>query len=190
MSSALTRVAGRVWLYPADPDPDKIQASVEVIADDRGSVIVDAGHSPDLARRVQAAMAVERIPPARWLVYTHHHWDHVWGAVAWGEVDVVAHSSARSMLEGEAARPWSHDYLLAEVERNPRLGPSFRARARAMPSWEGFAIRLPPPLHLREDGDGLDLDMVRSLLRDDIGCYVDAHSPPWSAADAAAMLAD
>lgn len=236
MSSALTRVAGRVWLYPADPDPDKIQASVGVIADDRGSLIVDAGHSPDLARRVQAAMAVERIPSARWLVYTHHHWDHVWGAVAWGEVDVVAHSSARSILEGEAVRPWSHDYLRAEVERNPRLGPSFQARARAMPSWEGFAIRppttvfdteltlptgvelrhvggahaadslvvtvpdsgvlllgdcfYPPPLQLREEGDGLDLDMVRNLLRDDIEWYVDAHSPPWSAADAAAMLAE
>jgi glyoxylase-like metal-dependent hydrolase (beta-lactamase superfamily II) len=236
MSSALTRIAGRVWLYPSDPDPDRIQASVGVIADDRGSVIVDAGHSPDLARRVQAAMAAEGIPPARWLVYTHHHWDHVWGAVAWGEVDVVAHSSARSILEGEAARPWSHAYLRAGVERNPRLGPSFRARARAMPSWESFAIRppttvfdteltlpagvelrhvggahaidslvvtvpdsgvlllgdcfYPPPLHLREQGDGLDLDMVRSLLHDDIGWYVDAHSPPWSAADAAAMLAE
>jgi len=234
VSSVLTRVAGRVWLCPHDPDPDKIQASVGVIADDRGSVIVDAGHSPDLAGRVREAMAAEGIPPARWLVYTHHHWDHVWGAVAWGDVDVVAHSSARSILEAESARPWSHDYLRTEIERNPRLGPSFSARARAMRSWEGFAIRLPttvfdtdltlptgvelrhvggghaidslvvtvpdagvrllgdcfypPPLHLRKEGDGVDLDMVRGLLRDDIAWYVDAHSPPWSAADAAAML--
>lgn len=236
MSPALTQLAGRVWLYPADPDPAKIQASVGVVTDARGSVIVDAGHSLAIARRVQAAMVAEGLPPARWLVYTHHHWDHVWGAVAWGDVEVVAHSSARSILEAEAARPWSHDYLRSEVGRNPRLGPSFQARARAMESWQGFAVRppdtgfgtsltlptgvelrhvggghavdsivvtvpdsgvrllgdcfYPPPLHLREEGDELDLAMVRSLLDDDITWYVDAHSPPWTAADAAAMLAD
>lgn len=234
MSSVLTHVAGRVWLYPHDPDPAKVQAAVGVVADERGSVIVDAGHSPALARRVQEAMAAEELPAARWLVYTHHHWDHVWGAVAWGDVEVVAHSSVRSILEAESARPWSHDYLRSEVERNPRLGPSFQARAWAMESWDGFAIRppdtgfdtaltlptgvelrhvggghavdsivitapdsgvrllgdcfYPPPLHLREEGDGLDLDMIRDLLDDDITWYVDAHSPPWSAAEAAAML--
>ena len=80
-------------------------------------------------------MAGEGLPPARWLVYTHHHWDHVWGAVAWCDVE-------------------------------------------------------PPPLHLRETGDRLDLAMVRNLLDDDITWYVDAHSPPWTAADAAAMLAE
>ncbi len=43
-------------------------------------------------------------------------------------------------MEAEAAQPWSHQYLRDQVAANPRLGPSFRARALAMPSWEGFRI--------------------------------------------------
>lgn len=143
MKTRLTRLAGRVWIYPHDPDPDRIQGCVAVIIDDRGSVVVDAGNCPSVARRVQTEMAEAGLPPARWLVYTHHHWDHVWGAVAWGEAEIVAHASSRSILSDEARRPWSHEYLRAEVERDPLLAPSFRARAEAMPTWDGFAIRLP-----------------------------------------------
>ncbi|MEV1147513.1 MBL fold metallo-hydrolase, partial [Micromonospora sp. NPDC049799] len=43
----------------------------------------------------------------------------------------------------EAARPWSHRYLREQVRADPRLGPSFRARALAVDSWDGFAV-LPP----------------------------------------------
>jgi glyoxylase-like metal-dependent hydrolase (beta-lactamase superfamily II) len=143
VSEGLVRLAGRVWIYPHDPDPERVRGCVGVVADDEGSVVVDAGNSPAVAGRVRAAMAAEGLPPARWLVYTHHHWDHVWGAVAWGDVQIVAHASARGLLEAEARRPWSHDYLRSEVERDPLLGPSFRARALAMSSWDGFVVKPP-----------------------------------------------
>jgi glyoxylase-like metal-dependent hydrolase (beta-lactamase superfamily II) len=143
MSSGLVHLAGRVWIHPHDPDPDHIQGCVAVVADDRGSVVVDAGNSPTVARQALDAMGAAGLPAARWLVYTHHHWDHVWGAVAWDDVEIVAHASSRPILEAETARPWSHAYLRDEVERDPLLGPSFRARARAMPSFDGFAIRPP-----------------------------------------------
>ena len=81
--------------------------------------------------------------PARRLVYTHHHWDHVWGACAWPGVEIVGHRAGARLLEAEAGRPWSTRYLRDEVAANPRLGPSFRARERAMPSWDGFVI-IPP----------------------------------------------
>lgn len=140
---ALRRIAGRVWWYPPDPDPENVQAGVAIIADDRGSVLVDAGISPGHARAVQAAIAATSLPAPRWLVYTHHHWDHVWGACAWPDVEIIGHEAGRPLLEAERARPWSHAYLRREVAANPRLGPSFRARARAMESWEGFEV-LPP----------------------------------------------
>lgn len=139
----LELLAGRVWLYPHDPDPDAIRGSVAVIADERGSVVVDAGNSPDAAREVQAAIAAAGLPGPRWLVYTHHHWDHTWGACAWPEVEIVGHAAGLPILQAEARRPWSHRYLRDEVTANPRLGPSFRARALAVPSWDEFAV-LPP----------------------------------------------
>ncbi|MEO3774746.1 MBL fold metallo-hydrolase [Micromonospora sp. B9E7] len=136
-------LAGRVWLCPGDPDPEAVQASVAVVADERGSVMIDAGQSLTHAREIQAALAAAGLPQPRWLVYTHHHWDHVWGACAWPGIEIVGHETAVPLLRAEATRPWSHRYLDEQVRANPRLRPSFQARARAMASWEGFAI-LPP----------------------------------------------
>ncbi|MEU4394410.1 MBL fold metallo-hydrolase [Kribbella sp. NPDC023855] len=143
MVEKLQRISGRVWLYPHDPDSDAVRASVALIVDDRGSVLVDAGNSPLHAREIQQAIAAAGLDQPTTLVYTHHHWDHTWGASAWGDVEIVAQASAVDLPEAEAARPWSHQYLRDQVAENPKLGPSFRARALAVPDWRDFAIRLP-----------------------------------------------
>ncbi|HEY9339454.1 MAG TPA: MBL fold metallo-hydrolase, partial [Kribbella sp.] len=67
----LQHLAGRVWIYPHDPDPDAIRPSVAVIADDRGSVLVDAGNSPEHARAIGTAIEAAGLPAPRWLIYTH-----------------------------------------------------------------------------------------------------------------------
>jgi glyoxylase-like metal-dependent hydrolase (beta-lactamase superfamily II) len=139
----LRLVAGRVWVYPPDPDPDAVQGGVVVVAGDTGSTVVDAGHSPHLAHLVQRAMAAAGLAPATRLVYTHHHWDHTWGACAWPDVEIIGHESGRPLLETEARRPWSHRYLRDQVAATPLLGPSFRARALAVDDWTGFAVRPP-----------------------------------------------
>ncbi|MEU4604652.1 MBL fold metallo-hydrolase [Kribbella sp. NPDC023972] len=143
MGAQLQHIAGRVWIYPHDPDPDAIRPSVALIADDRGSVLVDAGNGPEHAYAVQHAITEAGLPAPKWLVYTHHHWDHTWGACAWDDLTVVAHASAVPLLAAEAERPWSHRYLHDQVEAIPKLGPSFRARALAVPDWTGFRIRVP-----------------------------------------------
>ncbi|MEG3632521.1 MBL fold metallo-hydrolase [Micromonospora palythoicola] len=143
MVVAFEHLVGRVWLCPGDPDPDLVQAGVAVIADERGSVLVDAGQSPSHAREIQAALRAAGLPAPRWLVYTHHHWDHVWGACAWPDVEIVGHVSGAELLRAEANRPWSVRYLREEVLRNRRLGPSFRARALAVDSWDELTV-LPP----------------------------------------------
>ncbi|MFC7550638.1 MBL fold metallo-hydrolase [Plantactinospora sp. GCM10030261] len=143
MRRPLTHLAGRVWLYPHDEDPANVQGSVAIIADDAGSVLVDSGNGPAAARRVMAAIADAGLPDPRRLVYTHHHWDHVWGACAWPDVEIIGHVAGARILADEARRPWSHDYLREQVAANPRLGPSFEARRRAMESWRDFVV-LPP----------------------------------------------
>jgi glyoxylase-like metal-dependent hydrolase (beta-lactamase superfamily II) len=73
----LQRVAGRVWVYPHDPDPDAIGAAVGVVADERGSVLIDAGNSPAHAREVRRAIEEAGLPAPRWLVYTSSLGPHV-----------------------------------------------------------------------------------------------------------------
>ncbi|WP_197683155.1 hypothetical protein [Jiangella sp. DSM 45060] len=59
----LQHLTGPVWLWPADPDPDRIQATVGIVAGDTGSIAVDAGHSPALAGRVRAGVEAAGLPP-------------------------------------------------------------------------------------------------------------------------------
>jgi glyoxylase-like metal-dependent hydrolase (beta-lactamase superfamily II) len=149
LAGMLQQLAGSVWWYPGDPDPELVRGGVGVIATGEGSVVVDAGQSPHMARQVQSAMRSAGLPDAKWLVYTHHHWDHTWGGCGWENVDIIGHVSGKELLTAEAQRPWSHEYLRDEIARNPRLLPSFTARAQAMPDWHDFTIV--PPQHTFTD---------------------------------------
>lgn len=156
----LIQVAGSVWLWPHDPDPSRVQAAMGIVAGDGGSLIVDAGHSPRLASQVKAAMAEAGLPAARTLVYTHHHWDHTWGACVWG-VPVVAHERCADLLAGEAARPWSHEFMRAEMARNPLLVPSYQARGRAVDDFGELRFVLPDrTFTTRLTIDGVELEHV------------------------------
>jgi glyoxylase-like metal-dependent hydrolase (beta-lactamase superfamily II) len=229
MVNALRHLAGRVWLYPHDPDPAKVQGCVAVIADDAGSVLVDAGNSPAVARRVREAVVTAGLPLPRRLIYTHHHWDHVWGACAWPEVEVVGHRAGARILRNEAGLPWSESYVRELAAADARMIPSCTARIAAMSGrWDGFTVVpphvefddtltlpggievrhvggghaedstvvavpdsgvlllgdsfYPPPLHLRQPADGLDISLIRRLLADfpptRFSWYVDSHDDP------------
>ena len=117
---------------------------VAVIADDRGSVVVDAGNSPAhgpggpagdrAAGSAGAALARLHPPPLG---------PHLGSRPPGTTSRSIAHTAASRLLEAEARRPWSHRYLRDQVAENPKLGPSFRARALAMPDWDGFEV-VPP----------------------------------------------
>ena len=138
-------LAGRVWLFPHHSDPDVIRGlGGGDRRTKRGSVVVDAGNSPDAAREVQAAIAGRpgcRIRAGWCTRITTGTTPGVPAPGGAGRSSVTR--PGLPILAAEARRPWSHRYLRDEAAANPRLGPSFRARARPMPSWDGFAVRPP-----------------------------------------------
>jgi len=142
MRQKLVRLAENVWLWPHNSGFNAIQSSVGVIIGENGSVLVDAGNSPELARRIKDELAQSGFPPVCQIIYTHHHWDHTYGACEF-QAPVVAHSMCKTILAEEARKPWGAEYLLQEIERNPRLSVSYRARKRAIRDWATFRIIIP-----------------------------------------------
>lgn len=139
----LRHLAGRVWLYPHHPDDSRTQPCVALVDLGDRSVLIDAGNGPAHARTVRAAALAEGLSPVSTIIYTHHHWDHVWGASVWGVHDIVGHAAGLEPLREDAVRPWSETYAAQVVRDNPRMALSVAARSRAVPDWAELVV-VPP----------------------------------------------
>lgn len=139
----LVKLAENVWLWPHDPEPDKVQSAVGVIVDGGKTILVDAGNGPGLAREIAAELRERGFPRVGRIIYTHHHWDHVYGASAFEGATVVAHRKCRDILAVEAEKPWGPEFMRQEVERNPKLQLSYEARQRIIEDWAAFRIVVP-----------------------------------------------
>ena len=142
MEMKLMPLAERIWVLPPHQDPDLIQPCIGVIVSDTGTVLVDAGNCPAIARQLKMALDHANLPPVNQIIYTHHHWDHVYGACEF-DVPVVAHRLCQEILLEESKKPWSAEYLEDEVKKNPLLKVSYRGRSRLINDWETFRIVAP-----------------------------------------------
>jgi thiosulfate/3-mercaptopyruvate sulfurtransferase len=81
------------------------------VVTDSGVVVIEALGSPWQAKQLRAVIATATHAPVRWLILTHHHPDHMMGAVVFVRdgARVLAHPD-RTMLAGENG----DDALLAD----------------------------------------------------------------------------
>ncbi len=142
MRQKLIQLAENVWLWPHNSSLIAIQSCVGIIVDADETVLIDAGNSPQLARRIKDELRQCGFPPVSHIIYTHHHWDHTYGACEF-QVPVVAHSLCKTVLTEEAQKPWGVEYLRQQIKVNPRLKLSYRARERVIQDWATFRIILP-----------------------------------------------
>lgn len=138
----LEQIGGRVWYLPAHPDPNQVQPLVGVVVGDRETVLIDAGNTPRTAETVLSELERIGAPPVGKLIYTHHHWDHVFGGCVYG-AEAIAHTLCRTQLEREALRPWSEAFLAEEVTRDPTLEGMANVLRLGVEDWAGFRIVVP-----------------------------------------------
>ena len=142
MELTLKPLTEHVWLLPHDPDETAVQSSVGVITSRNESILIDAGNSPRLARKIKTELARNHLPPVSHIIYTHHHWDHIYGACEF-DVPVIAHTICKAILMEESRKPWGIEYLREEIKREPKLTASYSARARSIQDWGAFRIVVP-----------------------------------------------
>lgn len=162
--SVLTRLANGVWLYPRDEDPNRVQPNVGIIIGANHTVLVDAGNSPRVARRILLELDELHAPPVSYVIYTHSHWDHVFGAMALGAT-AIGHELCRKYLVEQAGKPWSQTYIQEEIQRTPGREAGLRAMSRAIEEWRNFRIIVPEitlskVLRLHLDGVSAEIEHV------------------------------
>ncbi len=168
MVDTLVQLAENVWIFPRDPDPIRAetQPNVGIIVTAKHTILVDAGNSPRHGRRIMIALDDIQAPAVSNIIYTHSHWDHVFGAMVFG-APAIGHELARKQLSEMANRSWNNNYVQEEIQRAPARETSLRAMMRAMEDWRNFRIVQPElvlsqNLTLYVDGTTLDIEHVVS----------------------------
>jgi glyoxylase-like metal-dependent hydrolase (beta-lactamase superfamily II) len=142
MVDKLEQITSRVWYWPPNPNPFRVEAVIGIVCGDDGTLLVDAGNCPEVATQLKVAMHKRGFPPVTHIVYTHHHWDHVYGACVF-DAKIVAHTICKDILLEEAKKPWDLEFLQKEIKKNPKLKVSCNARKRVIKDWDAFEI-IPP----------------------------------------------
>ncbi|MCP4419756.1 MAG: MBL fold metallo-hydrolase [Chloroflexi bacterium] len=148
----LTQISPHVWILPHHPDKNRVQATVGVIVTAQQTILIDTGNSLQLARHIQATLAAMAAPPISHIIYTHHHWDHTFGACVYG-VPAIAHRLSHEFLTQMRLENVGETHLRTKVERNPKLILQWTAA-----DWAQFAIILPEITY--EDSKVLHFDDV------------------------------
>ena len=105
--SALTKISEHVyWLPPAPPD----RPSICAVVGHRRTLMLDAGSSAAHTQVFVDALLAEGAADPSAVVYTHSHWDHVFGGAELGGY-VIAHASTAEQLLELAATDWSDEAL-------------------------------------------------------------------------------
>lgn len=118
-TASLIRVTDRVYYLPHDPDRDRIQPTIGVMLTDAGTVLYDVGNGTIRARQLKAELARIGAPPVRWIVYSHHHWDHIFGACEFPDAQVIGHLTGLPHIREYASRAWSAAYIHSVLPERP-----------------------------------------------------------------------
>lgn len=161
----LIEIAEGIWIYPKDDNLEVDQPNVGAILLEEQTILIDAGNSPRHARRIMSSLATIGAAPIDYLIYTHHHWDHVFGGMVYSVPMIIAHRLCAEILEDYAKQTWSASNLREEIYKQPNLKGRNSAIMSAINDWRGFRISMPTitiesDLSLYLDGITLDIRYV------------------------------
>ncbi len=115
--TTLQKISDHVyWMTPGQPDRPALGA---VVGADY-TVMLDAGASPAHARLFLDALTTAGVALPRYVVLTHWHWDHVFGAAEIG-VPVIAHRETAQQLALQAGYAWDNAALDARVANGQEI---------------------------------------------------------------------
>ncbi|GEM_PF-549303 len=139
----LMQLHARVWIFPSDDTGATSQPNVGIVRGDKQTFLIGAGNSPRHARLIMTEMAGRHFPPIETVIYTHHHWENVFGACAFNPSMVVAHEECVPHLRQMASKTWTPLGLREESARYPQLEARNTQMQQAVGDWRDFRVVLP-----------------------------------------------
>jgi glyoxylase-like metal-dependent hydrolase (beta-lactamase superfamily II) len=138
--SRLEQVAERTWWFTPDERSDR--PSLVAVLGERATAVVDAGASPAHANAFLDALAPLAPAPLCAVALTHWHWDHSFGAGAYG-APIVAQRATAAEVAHQASLPWDGESLAARVRDGAELEFCAEMLHVEYPGLAGIEIALP-----------------------------------------------
>ena len=138
----LKQLSSHVWLFPSEKGDNVTQPNIGIIVDEDQTVLIDAGNGAPHAERIKTAVYEYGFPPVTQIIYTHYHWDHVFGAYCF-DVPIIANQRSISYLERQKSYPWSVPFLHERWKKQPRMRDQVMEMLKAAGDWGQFEIKMP-----------------------------------------------
>jgi glyoxylase-like metal-dependent hydrolase (beta-lactamase superfamily II) len=136
----LTKLGNRVFYMPHYTETDR--PALGLICGDSFSVIVDSGNSPSHARDFLKLVENKQIPPVKFVVITHWHWDHIFGMKTMGLL-TISHEETKKKLQYLKTLKWDDASLDARVETGEEIEFCRDMIKREMPTRAHLELKVP-----------------------------------------------
>lgn len=155
----LTKISEHAyWMPPGPPD----RPSICAVVGERRTLMLDAGSSSAHTRAFVEALLAEGVARPTTVVYTHSHWDHVFGGADL-RAQVIAHTSTAEQLLELAATDWSDEALDERVAAG-HASPQHAAHVKEeLPSPR--TVEVAPADIVYHEGLGIELGSVSVQVR-------------------------
>ena len=133
----LQKLRENIYYLPQDPKTDR--PALGLIWGTDYSLVVDSGNSPKHVRDFLRETEKMNIPPIKYVVITHHHWDHIFGIQEMGAI-TIAHEKTKEVVDKWKQRSF-RDEDLEEMKEEGLLGDfSIACIKSEIPHRENFKI--------------------------------------------------
>lgn len=85
-------------IYYSDNDENKERPTLGLVCGDKYSLVIDAGNSIQHAQDFLHEIKQLHVPPVKYLVVTHGHWDHFLGLNEFGSTNIIVNSLTNEIL--------------------------------------------------------------------------------------------
>lgn len=104
----IKKLSDRIFYMEQNDETDR--PSLGLICGNKYSLIVDSGNSPKHAKEFLSELNSMNIPPVKYLVLTHWHWDHIFGIKEMNLI-TIAHENTKEKLDEMKKLKWDDKSL-------------------------------------------------------------------------------
>lgn len=133
----IKQLTENVYYMPHDDTTDR--PTLGLVCGSKHSLIIDSGNSPNHAKEFLSKIKSMDIPPVKYLVITHHHWDHIFGIKEMNYTTITSQKTEK-MIEEMRLLKWD-DQSLEEYIRNGKFNDfTVKCIKEEIPNREDFKI--------------------------------------------------